>query len=277
MQQPARQAAQTFEDARLIAMQRMDEEYQAQQKALSAAREEEARRRAAEASAQAQQEALARQQADAARQAAERAKADADAAAARLAAERAAADQERANAEAARLAAEQQRQAAEQARLAAEAQAQQAQASAEAAERERAELRDRLRNQLNLVLETRETARGLIVNISDVLFDTAKTTLKPGAREKLARVAGILLAQPGINISVEGHADARGSEQYNQRLSEGRANAVRDYLVAQGINQGTVGTVGYGETRPVATNGTAEGRQQNRRVELVVSGEAIGK
>lgn len=263
VQQPARQAAQTAEDARLIAMQRMEEEYQAQQKALSDEREAAARRAAADANAQAQSEAAARLQADAARQAAERARLDADADAARLALERQAA-------EAARLAAEQ-------ARAAAEAQASAAQASVAQAERERAELRDRLRNQLNLVLETRETARGLIVNVSDVLFDTAKTTLKPGAREKLARVAGILLAQPGLQIAVEGHADSRGTDAYNQSLSEGRAGSVRDYLVAQGINQGAVGTAGFGESRPVATNDTAAGRQQNRRVELVVTGEAIGR
>ena len=171
-----------------------------------------------------------------------------------------------------------------QARQAAEAQAQQAQLQAQqakdaaaAADRERAELRDRLRQQLNTVLETRETARGLIVNVSDVLFDTAKATLKPGAREKLARVAGILLAQPGINISVEGHTDSVGSDSYNQSLSERRAASVRDYLVSSGIASGAVATAGFGESRPVATNGTAAGRQQNRRVELVVTGDVIGK
>jgi outer membrane protein OmpA-like peptidoglycan-associated protein len=207
---------------------------------------------------QAEQE---RQSAEAARLVAERAKADADAAAARFA-------QDQQAAEAARLAAEK-------ARADAEAQARQAQANAEAADRERAELREKMRQQLNQVLETRETARGLIVNISDVLFDVDKATLKPGAREKLARVAGILQAQPGINISVEGHADSTGPTDYNQRLSERRAASVRDYLVNQGIQPGTVATAGYGETRPVATNDTAAGRQQNRRVELVVSGDAI--
>jgi outer membrane protein OmpA-like peptidoglycan-associated protein len=297
VQQPARQAVQTAEDARLIAVKRMQEEEQARQRAILAQREEDARLQAlreadrarAERDRAAAEEArrlLAeqeRQTAEAARLAAERAKADADAAAqqARLDAEavaaRAKAD---ADAAAAKFAQEQQaaeaaRLAAEKARADAEAQARQAQASAEAAERERAELREKLRQQLNSVLETRETARGLIVNISDVLFDVDKATLKPGAREKLARVAGILQAQPGINVSVEGHADSTGATSYNQRLSERRASSVRDYIVSQGIQPGTVATAGYGETRPVATNDTAAGRQQNRRVELVVSGDAI--
>ena len=284
VQQPARQAVQTAEDARLIALQRMEEEYQAQQRALMQQREEEARRLQADAQrreleardrAQAERErALAeearRQQAeaerlsaDAARAAAERAKAEADAAAARLAEERAAA-------EAARLAAEQ-------ARAAAEAQAQQARAAADQAEREKAELRDRLREQLNAVLETRETARGLIVNLSDVLFDFDSANLKSGAREKLARVAGILLAQPGLQINVEGHTDSIGSDSYNQRLSEQRAASVRDYLIRQGIQPGVVATAGFGESQPVVANTTAAGRQQNRRVELIVSGEAIGR
>ena len=277
VQQPARQAAQTAEDARLIALQRIEAEYQEQQRAAARAREDEARRLQAEAQARAdaeRQRALAeelrRQEADAARlsaqaaqAAAEKAKAEADAAAARLAQERQAAD-------AARLAADQ-------ARLAAEAQAQQARASAEAAEREKAELRERLRQQLNSVLETRETARGLIVNLSDVLFDFDSANLKPDAREKLARVSGILLAQPDLNIAVEGHTDSVGTDSYNLRLSEQRASSVRDYLVSRGgIQQGAVGTSGFGESQPIASNDTAVGRQQNRRVELVVSGEAIG-
>ena len=283
VQQPARQAVQTAEDARLIAVRRAEEEYQEQQRALLREREEEAKRLQAEAQqreteararAQAERErALAeetrRQQAEAerlsaeaARAAAELAKAEADAAAARLA-------QERQAAEAARLAAEQ-------ARAAAQAEAQQARAAAEQAEREKADLRERLRQQLNTVLETRETARGLIVNLSDVLFDFDSANLKSGAREKLARVSGILLAQPGLDIQVEGHTDSVGPDSYNQRLSEQRANSVRDYLVSQGIQQSAVGTSGLGESQPVVSNDTSAGRQRNRRVELVVSGEAIG-
>jgi outer membrane protein OmpA-like peptidoglycan-associated protein len=110
-----------------------------------------------------------------------------------------------------------------------------------------------------------------------VLFDVDKATLRPGARERLARVAGILLAHRDLKINVEGHTDSTGTDSYNQRLSEARAASVRDYLVSSGINQGVVGTAGFGETKPVATNGTAAGRQQNRRVELVVTGESIDR
>jgi outer membrane protein OmpA-like peptidoglycan-associated protein len=179
------------------------------------------------------------------------------------------ADRDKAAAEAARAAAES-------ARLAAESQAQQARDAAARADREKAELRDQLRQQLNTILETRESARGLIVNLSDVLFDTGSANLKPGAREKLARVAGVLLSHPELKLQVEGHTDSVGSEDYNQRLSESRADSVRAYLVGQGIASGAVATAGFGESVPVASNDTASGRQQNRRVELVVSGDAIG-
>jgi outer membrane protein OmpA-like peptidoglycan-associated protein len=282
--QPARQAAQTAEDARLIALQRQEEEFLANQKRLALEREEEARRlarleedrrrqeeerrrlaeadrlRAEELRLQAERD---RAQSDAAREAAERE---------RLAAERAKADAERVRQEA-----EAARAAADAARLAAEQQAAQARSAAEQAEREREELRNRLREQLNVILETRETARGLIVNVSDVLFDFNRAELKPGARERLARVAGILSAHPGLQIEIEGHADAIGTDDYNQRLSERRASSVSAYLNEQGIGKAIVATKGFGESRPVATNGTAEGRQQNRRVEIVVSGEAIGR
>jgi outer membrane protein OmpA-like peptidoglycan-associated protein len=191
-----------------------------------------------------------------------RAKADADAA--------------RAAAEATRLEAENARAQAEQARRDAEAQASQAQSLAAQSEQEKAELRERLREQLHVILETRETARGLIVNLSDVLFDTASANLKPGAREKLARVSGILASHPGLRLEVEGHTDSVGAADYNQRLSERRAETVRAYLVEQRIEPASVVTVGLGESQPVATNDTAAGRQQNRRVEIIVSGEAIG-
>ena len=134
-----------------------------------------------------------------------------------------------------------------------------------------------MRQQLNVILETRETARGLIVNLSDVLFDVDKATLKPGAREKLARVAGILGSHPDLKIEIEGHADSTGSEDHNQRLSERRAESVRAYMGQQGIANAVVSAVGFGESRPVATNGTAAGRQQNRRVEIIVTGESIGR
>jgi len=266
---PARQAVQTAEDARLIALQKQEEAFQAEQKerareretaALEHARAEEATRKLAE---------IERLQAENARIAAERDKAAAEAA--RLAAE---AQAQQSRAMAAQL--ERDKAAAEAARLAAEAQAQQARAAAEQAQHEQTALRDQLRQQLNQVLETRETARGLIVNLSDVLFDTGSAVLKPGAREKLARVAGIVLTHPDLRLQVEGHTDGVGGADYNQRLSESRAESVRTYLVSQGIASNTVTTRGFGDTQPVASNDTAGGRQQNRRVELIVAGESIG-
>ena len=110
-----------------------------------------------------------------------------------------------------------------------------------------------------------------------MLFDVDKATLKPGAREKLARIAGILGSHPDLRIEIEGHADSTGSEEYNQRLSERRAESVRTYFNSQGVTKPIVAAVGFGETRPVATNGTSAGRQQNRRVEIIVSGESIGR
>jgi outer membrane protein OmpA-like peptidoglycan-associated protein len=157
------------------------------------------------------------------------------------------------------------------------AEAAQARLAAEQADRDREALREQLRQQLNLILETRETARGLIINLSDVLFDVDRATLKPGAREKLARVAGILASHPDLKIDIEGHADSTGSEEHNQRLSERRAESVHAYLSQQGIGRAVVGTLGFGEERPVATNGTAAGRQMNRRVEIIVTGESIGR
>ena len=162
---------------------------------------------------------------------------------------------------------------AEQSRLA----AQQSQLSAQQAEADKVAMRARLAEQLNSILQTRDTARGLIVSMSDVLFDTGKYSLKPGAREKLAKVAGILLAYPGLNIEVGGYTDNVGSDEMNQTLSENRARSVRDYLVQQGVSADAVTARGFGETLPVASNDDSAGRQQNRRVELLVSGEAIGK
>jgi len=145
------------------------------------------------------------------------------------------------------------------------------------AEAEKAELRAQLLGQFNLILETRDTARGLIVNMSDVIFDTAKYSLLPGARERLAKVAGILLGHPGLKLEVEGHTDSVGGEEYNQLLSEHRAGSVRDYLIQQGISGTNLSPAkGFGKSQPVATNDTAAGRQRNRRVELIVSGELIG-
>jgi outer membrane protein OmpA-like peptidoglycan-associated protein len=154
--------------------------------------------------------------------------------------------------------------------------AQQAQASAQQADTDKAAMRVRLSEQLNKILQTRDSARGLIVSMSDVLFDTGKYTLKPGAREKLAKVAGILLAYPGLSIEVGGYTDNVGGDQMNQTLSENRAGSVRDYLVQQGVATASVTAKGFGNSLAVASNDNASGRQQNRRVELLVSGEAIG-
>src|ERR1700722_14712101 len=138
------------------------------------------------------------------------------------------------------------------------------------------QMRERLRSQLSQVLQTQETARGLIVNMSDVLFDTAKYTLKPEAREKLAKVSGILLAYPNLKVQVEGYTDNVGGDQYNLTLSQQRGDAVRAYLVSQGVSPDNITATGYGMSNPVADNATSAGRAQNRRVNLVVSGSAIG-
>jgi outer membrane protein OmpA-like peptidoglycan-associated protein len=241
----AREEVQTAEDARAISVRKIDEERQANE-------------RQASADAQARSQAQA---ADATRQK-ERAQADAAQAQSDMAANQAAS--------AAAVTAAQAD--ANQSRLA----AQQAQQNAQQAETDKAALRTRLSEQLNSILQTRDSARGLIVSMSDVLFDTGKYSLKPGAREKLAKVAGILLAYPGLNIEVDGYTDNVGGDEMNQQLSENRARSVRDYLVQQGVATNSVSAKGFGNTLPVATNDNAAGRQQNRRVELVVSGEAIG-
>jgi outer membrane protein OmpA-like peptidoglycan-associated protein len=216
---------------------------------------------------------------EAQRRAAEEARrrADAEAAAAR-------ADREKQQAQLAMNQARQAQQEADTARRAAldeEARLASAKASAETAraqaEQDAQALRARLREQLNLILSTRDTARGLIVNMSDVLFDFDQATLKPGAKEKLAKVSGILLAYPSLHLSVEGHTDGIGGDDYNQKLSERRADAVRDYLTSNGISSTNVQAMGLGKADPVASNDTEAGRRQNRRVEMVVSGEVIGQ
>jgi outer membrane protein OmpA-like peptidoglycan-associated protein len=232
----AREAAQMAEDARLITIRKIIAEEQAQ-----------ARESAALAQAQA---VLAQAQAEADAEAAARAKEQA---------------------ELARLAQAQ----AEAAKQAAEAQAQQARLRAAQAERDKAALRARLQQELNTVLQTRDSARGLIMNMSDVLFEFGKYNLKPEAREKLAKVSGILLSFPGLTLEVDGYTDNVGSDEFNQKLSEERAGAVRDYLVSQGVALDSITTKGLGKTNPIASNDTSEGRQENRRVELIVSGDAI--
>jgi outer membrane protein OmpA-like peptidoglycan-associated protein len=159
---------------------------------------------------------------------------------------------------------------------AAQADADRSRLTAQQAETDKAAMRARLSEQLNSILETRDSARGLIVSMSDVLFDTGQYSLKPGAREKLAKVAGILLAYPGLNIEVGGYTDNVGGDDMNQKLSENRATSVRDYLVQEGVTTNSVSARGFGNTLPVASNDSSAGRQQNRRVELLVSGDAIG-
>ena len=231
---------------------------------LLAIESERARLAAAQADAErAKQQGLATEAANA-RQQVESAQRDRDAAAA----QQKISDQEAARAREATAAAEQKgREFQEQARVAREA--------AQHAEDERTKMRAELVHQFNVVLQTRETARGLIVNMSDVLFDTGRHTLKPGAREKLAKIAGIILAHPGLKIQVEGHTDSTGGPAINQPLSEKRAESVRTYLVAQGVDENAKTSRGFGEPTPVADNGTAAGRQANRRVELVVNGPLL--
>ena len=143
-------------------------------------------------------------------------------------------------------------------------------------EAQKVELRVLLLKQFNAILQTRDTARGLIVNMSDVLFDTGKSSLRPLAREKLAKVAGIVSGHPGLRLDVEGYTDSVGGDAYNQQLSEQRGESVRGYLTQQGMAAGSVSSKGFGKAQPVASNDTAQGRQLNRRVELVISGEVIG-
>ena len=283
----SREAVQTAEDARAIAVKKMDEVRLANERQDSSDAQAKSQEQADEASRQKEQaqsdtanaqSAKAQAESDAINAQAARAQAESDASRARIDAADAQAATARAKsdmadsqaASAAALAATQAD--ADQSRLA----AQQAQLSAQQAEAEKAAMRTKLSDQLNKVLQTRDSARGLIVSMSDVLFDTGKYSLKPGAREKLAKVAGILLAYPGLNIEVGGYTDNVGGDSMNQTLSENRAGSVRDYLVREGVSTNSVSSRGFGNTLPVASNDNSAGRQQNRRVELLVSGEAIG-
>ena len=265
----AREAVQTAEEARVMSLKRQEEERVAKEKEAAAAREAQAR-------AEADAESKRREQAEAERSAAEQAKAEAERAKqeADLAAQKAA--QEKQEAQAAQAAALAQQQALQAENEKARSQAEEAERGRQKAEAEKAEMRTRLLQQLNAILVTRDTARGLIATMPDVLFETNQHTLRPAARESLAKVAGILLAYPDLRLEVDGHTDSLGSDAYNQQLSEKRAASVRDYLVQQGIAIASVTMQGFGKTQPIASNATAAGRQQNRRVELVVSGEVIG-
>ncbi len=243
----ARQAVQRAEDARIASLRKQAaEEQQATLAAKNQAEQQAAlsQAAAAQSAAQAAQDQLKAQQAQLDAERAQAAKAQADAARARAEAE--AAD--------------------------ARAKAAEANKSAESANA----VRERLREQLNSVLATSETARGLIVNMSDVLFDTGKYTLKPATQISLAKVAGILQAYPGLKVQVEGYTDSVGSDELNQKLSENRASTVKDFLVSQGVPPSNISSVGFGKNKPVADNSTASGRAENRRVNMVVSGDAIG-
>ena len=243
----ARQAVQFSEDARALAAKRQEEERIAKEKADAAAKAK------AEAEAKAAGEAQRQAELTAAREA--QMKAEAEAAALKAKSEQ---DALRAKEEMAKEAAERSRQ------------------EALRAEREKQALRASLLEQFNRILSTRDTPRGLVVTMADVLFDTGKYDLRPEARERLARLSGIVLAHPGLNLEVEGHTDSTGGDELNQKLSEQRAGTTREYLIQQGLSASSVTAKGFGKTMPVADNSTVPGRQQNRRVELIISGEVIG-
>ncbi len=269
----SRETVQTAEDARTIAVKKMEEASRNDERNASAR---------AQTIAQAQADEATRQKDQAQRDneiaQAERAKAQSDAAASQADAAKSQADATKAQSDMAA------NQAASAIQIgAANADADQSRAAADLAKQnehqadsEKAVLRSQLEERLNQILQTRDSARGLIVNMSDVLFDTGKYSLNPGAREKLAKVAGILMSYPGLNIAVGGYTDNVGADDMNQTLSQNRAGAVRDYLVNQGVATASVSAKGFGNSSPVASNDNSGGRQSNRRVELVVSGEAIG-
>ena len=283
----ARESVQTSEDARAIAVKKIDELRLANERQDSANAQARSQRRTEDAIRQKNQAQSDTAIAQAATTQAELDKQNAQAGQAQAQSDAVNARADAANAQTANAQAQSDKAAseatsasavsaaqadAEQSRLA----AQQAQKAAQQADTDKATMRARLSEQLNLILQTRDSARGLIVSMSDVLFDTGKYSLKPGAREKLAKVAGILLAYPGLNIEVGGYTDNVGGDQMNQTLSENRAGSVRDYLVQEGVLTNSVSARGFGNTLPVASNDNSAGRQQNRRVELLVSGEAIG-
>src|ERR1051326_7692734 len=283
----SREAVQTAEDARAIAVKKMDDVRLANERQASAdaqartqgeADEATRRKEQAESDTAKAQAATAQAESDTLNAQAARTQAEADSAKAR----NDAADAQAATAKAQSDMAANQASSAT-ALTAAQADADQsradtlkAQQAAQQAEGDKAAMRAKLSEQLNSILQTRDSARGLIVSMSDVLFDTGKYSLKPGAREKLAKVAGILLAYPGLNIEVGGYTDNVGGDAMNQTLSENRARSVRDYLVQEGVSSQSVSSRGFGNSLPVASNDNSAGRQQNRRVELLVSGEAIG-
>jgi outer membrane protein OmpA-like peptidoglycan-associated protein len=272
----ARETAQTAEDARVIALKRQEEEALQKEREAAAAREAEAKR-------QAEDEQRRREQAETERKAEEARRAQAEAAKATAEAEKATAETQRLQAELAAAKEAAERAKAETAQAQAAAAAEKAERAAaesdrlrQQAEQEKQQLRAQLLQQLNAVLETKDTDRGLVVTMADVLFDSGKYTLRPAAREKLAKLAGIVLGHPGLKLAAEGHTDSTGTADFNQKLSVKRAEAVTEYLGSQGVPRDSLSASGFGDTKPIAENNTAAGRQQNRRVELIVSGEVIG-
>ena len=251
----AKEATQKAEDARVISLRRQEQAALQQEREDAAARQAAAQQQAEQARLQAEADARAKQQAE------EQAEREAQ--------QRAAAEQAKAEADAARAQADAANQRAQQS-------AEEANRLRDQAIQERNALREQLLQQFNAVLPTRETPRGLVVNMSDVLFDFNKYTLKENAKLALAKISGIIISHPGLNLVVEGYTDSIGSDEYNQHLSEERADTVRDFLLSQGVNPQNMTAVGYGKAYPVASNDTNAGRALNRRVELVVSGEVIG-
>lgn len=244
----AREAVEKAEDARIVSLRKQQQLAQEQERQEAAARQAAAQQQAEEAAARAQQ---AQQQAQ------------------QQAAQRAVAEQAQAQAAAQAEKAQEEAQKAQQA-------AEQANQLRAQAEQQKEQLRQQLLQQFNAVLPTRETPRGLVINLQDVLFATGKYQLTQPAQLALARLSGIVVSHPGLNLRVEGYTDSTGSDPFNQKLSEERADSVRNFLIQQGLNPQNITAVGYGESYPVASNDTAAGRQMNRRVELVVSGEVIG-
>jgi outer membrane protein OmpA-like peptidoglycan-associated protein len=276
----AREAVQTAEDAREITVKQIEQERQDNERRAAADAQAQTQAQADDATVQKNQaqsdqaraeRARERAEADTAKAEAAKAQAEVDAARAQADAAKAQSDSDRARSDMANNQA-----ASATALSAAQADAEQSRLAVQQADADKVAMRTRLSEQLNKILQTRDSARGLIVSMSDVLFDTGKYSLKPGAREKLAKVAGILVSYPELNIEVGGYTDNVGGDAMNQTLSENRASTVRDYLVNQGVATNSVSAKGFGNTLPVATNDNSSGRQQNRRVELLVSGEAIG-
>ncbi len=247
----ARQTIQFAEDARALSAERQEAERIQREKDAAAA--------AAAAKAKAEADAEAKRQAELTAAKEAQMKAEADAAAAR--------QQAAANAAA-------QKAATEQAALQAKEQA--ARDEAARAQAQTAALRAQILKQLNDILQTTDTPRGLVVNMADVLFETNKYALSQDAQLKLAKLSGIIQAHPGLNLAIEGYTDTTGTPDYNLKLSQQRADTVRDFLISQGLSADTITAKGLGQANPVADNTTAAGRKANRRVEIIVSGEVIG-